>query len=184
VPTARDVGQSSSCIQQWACGLPYPAAGRRSSPPVAFPACVSTHVPRRWIPGHCLPFCTPIRPRCRLTVQRRPTGAGCIPQPAIRGRSAIALPWSRSPCSHFPRPFCDVSVHHCWLCQSIDGVSASARNSVEGRLAIPRPIASDPTPIALVKGKHSGEIESLDRHPGIATLNLGMRFHGILYPYL
>jgi len=109
VPTARDVGQSSSCIQQWACGLPYPAAGRRSSPPVAFPACVSTHVPRRWIPGHCLPFCTPIRPRCRLTVQRRPTGAGCIPQPAIRGRSAIALPWSRSPCSHFPRPFCDVS---------------------------------------------------------------------------
>ena len=29
----------------------------------------------------------------------------------------------------------------------------------------PRAIASDPTPIALVKGKHSGEIESLDRHP-------------------
>jgi len=36
----------------------------------------------------------------------------------------------------------------------------------------------DPTPITPVKGTYSGEIESLDRDPGIATLDPGMRFPG------
>jgi len=38
--------------------------------------------------------------------------------------------------------------------------------------------AGDPTPIAPVIGTYSGEIESLDRYPGIATLDPGMRFPG------
>jgi len=36
--------------------------------------------------------------------------------------------------------------------------------------------ASDPTPITPVKGTYSAEVESLDRDPGIMTLDPGMRF--------
>ena len=38
--------------------------------------------------------------------------------------------------------------------------------------------AGDRTPIALVKGTHSGETESVDWDTGIATFDLGMRFPG------
>jgi len=38
--------------------------------------------------------------------------------------------------------------------------------------------AGDPTPITLVKGMYSGKIKSLDRDPGIATLDPGMPFPG------
>jgi len=53
----------------------------------------------------------------------------------------------------------------------------------ESRLATPPPPllrapAGDPTPITPVKCMFSGEIESLDEDPGIATLDLGMRFPG------
>jgi len=33
VPTARNVGRSSGRVRRQACGLPYPASGRRSRPP-------------------------------------------------------------------------------------------------------------------------------------------------------
>jgi len=41
------VGRSSGRVRRWACGLPYPASGRRSRPPppVVFPACVLTRAP-------------------------------------------------------------------------------------------------------------------------------------------
>ena len=44
------------CVRRRACGLPYPASGRRLRHPIAFP------VPRRWRPGHCPPFHAPILP--------------------------------------------------------------------------------------------------------------------------
>ena len=77
------------------CGLPHPRASRRLHPPVAFPACISTRVPRHWRPGRCPPFCAPMRPRCRPIFQQ--LGRVAIPGPLSGGRSAIALARSRSP---------------------------------------------------------------------------------------
>jgi len=38
-----------------------------------------------------------------------PAGGAVIPQPVLREPMATVLPWSRSPCSPLPQPFCDVS---------------------------------------------------------------------------
>jgi len=87
------------------CGLPYPRASRRLHPPVAFPACILTRVPRHWRPGRCPPFCAPMRPRRRPIFQQ--LGRVAIPGPLSGGRSAIALARSRSPVAPH-RPFYDV----------------------------------------------------------------------------
>jgi len=94
------------------------------------------------------------------------------------GLMAIALLQSRS---LIPQPFCDVS---CALppAVSIDrwgpGIGREWRR---GRPVIaPPPLhpTGDPTPITLVKGTYSGEIESLSRDRGLSTLDPGMRFPG------
>ena len=51
VPTARNVGRSSGGVRRRACGLLYPASGRRSRPSVALHVCVLTGAPRRRRPG-------------------------------------------------------------------------------------------------------------------------------------
>ena len=53
------VGRSSGSVRRRACDLPYPASGRRSRPPVAFPACVSTRASRCQRPGCCPLFHAP-----------------------------------------------------------------------------------------------------------------------------
>jgi len=135
--------------------------------PVAFPACISMRAPWLQTPGHCLPFCAPICPRCRLIVQWRPTG---------RGGGAISRPVVRVPIRHCASPVappdCFVTF---WACH---------RSLWEWHLrpaSCPLPLrapAGDLTPITSVKGTYSGEIKSLDRDPGIVSLNPGMQFPG------
>jgi len=91
------VGRSSASSDggPTAYDLSYPASGRQSRPPVAFPACASTRVIRR--PPKTRRFMHPSRPRRRPIVQRRPTG-GSADSPARRPvadghcASRIALP--------------------------------------------------------------------------------------------
>jgi len=66
-------------------------------------------------------------------------GGRRFPGPLSGGRSAIALPRSRSSCSPLPNCFVTFRARHCPLCRSIDGVPASAGNSIGHRLAIAPP---------------------------------------------
>ena len=91
-----------------ACGLPYPASGRRSRPSVALHVCFLTGAPRRRRPGRCSPFHALI-PRASSGVRR---GEAVIPRPVVRGPMAVALSRSRSPVPS-PRPFW---ARHCRLC--------------------------------------------------------------------
>ena len=79
---------SSGRVRRRACGLPYPASGRRSRLSVALHVCFLTGVPWRRRHGRCHPFHARIPPRRRLIVQRCPTGGGeaVIPR-AITGFS-------------------------------------------------------------------------------------------------
>jgi len=91
---------SSDRIRRRACGLPYPAFGRRSRPSV----CVLTGAPRRRRPGHCPPFHGPIPPPATSTDCPAVSDGGgevMIPWPVVRGPMAAALPRSRS---HVPSP--------------------------------------------------------------------------------
>jgi len=96
-------------------------------------------------------------------------GGRRFPGPLSGGRSAIALPRSCSSCSPLPNCFATFRARHCPLCRSIDGVPASAGNSVGHRLAIAPPPshpAGDSTPIMSVKGTYSGEIEKSQSRSG------------------
>jgi len=103
-------------IVRWrACGLSYLASGWRSRPPVAFPACVSTRVPRHQRPGCCQPFHAPIPPAtstdCLATSNR---GGGDSParRPGPGGQWPLHFP-GRAPPVPSPQPF---RVRHCQLC--------------------------------------------------------------------
>jgi len=152
-------------------GLWSPVPGGWSAiaplPPAAFPACVSTRVPRHWRPICCLPFCMPIHPRRRPIVQQRPMGRAAIPR--------LTVQWLIGHCTSLvmlPQPFCDVSGVPP-PAMPIDrwgpGISREQhRGSAVNRSPSPplRAPAGDPTLIA-VKGTCLGEIESLDRDPGM-----------------
>ena len=100
--------------------------------------------------------------------------------PSSRGQSAIVLPWLCSLCIP-PGPFCDALGAPFYVDRSFTGGNggpAPAGYDVRGRPAIAPLFVPRPTPITPVKGTYSGEIESLDRDPGIASLELGMRFPG------
>jgi len=101
--------------------------------------------------------------------------------PSSGGRSAIALPQSRSPCSHFPQPFCGVSgapLHDVSIDQWGPGIGWEQHWGPAGDRPPPRAPAGDPTAIMPVKGTYSGDIESLNRDPGLVTLDPGMHFSG------
>ena len=103
---------SSGRVRRRACGLPYPAIGRRSRPSVALHVCFLTGAPRRRRPGHCPPFHRPFSrahlPPCDVDRLSSPAvsdegGGGDSParRPGADGRctSPVALPRT------LPRPF-------------------------------------------------------------------------------
>ena len=75
----HNVGRSSSRVRRRACGLPYPASGRRSLPSVVLHVCFLTGVPQRRRPSRCPPFHAPIPPATSTIVQPRPTGVRWFP---------------------------------------------------------------------------------------------------------
>jgi len=126
-----DVGRSSGHVWWWAWGLPYLGAGRRLRPHVVIPACVSTHALRWRRPGRCLPFHVPIWPRRQLFVQRCPMGVGGdSPAHCLGADRPLRFPGRAPPVASCPGHFVMFHACHCPLCRSIDGVPASAGNSV------------------------------------------------------
>ena len=160
-------------LRFWLIVQPYPTAGlgypilpgRQSRPLVARHICIMTGVLWRRRPSCCTPFCAPVLPRRRLVVQRRPTwGRGHGDAPARRPGAdrPFRIPGHAPSVGPSPGRFATFWVRHCPLCRSIDGVLASAGNSVGSQPAIPLCAhIVDPTPITPVKGTYSGEIESL-----------------------
>jgi len=73
---------SSDHVRRRACGLSYPAFGRRSRPSVALHVCFLTGAPWRRRPGHCPPFHAPIYPSRLSSGVRR--GEAVIPRPGGR----------------------------------------------------------------------------------------------------
>ena len=96
-----------------------------------------------------------------------PAGEAAIPQPVLREPMATVLPWSRSPCSPLPQPFCDVSgtpppakmIVHRW--QWGPGIAQEQCRGPAGDCPPPhRAHTGDLTPIMPVKGTYLGKIES------------------------
>jgi len=128
VPTACNVGRSSSRVRRRACGLPYPASGRRLRPSVALHICISTRVPRRRRPSRCPPFHAPVPPATSTDCPATSDGRGAvIPWPVVRGPMAVALPQSRSPIP-FPPAVLGAPPPAMLIVRSGDGVPSSARN--------------------------------------------------------
>jgi len=150
--------------------FPYPEAGRRSCPPVAFPACVSTHAPQRRRPAVSCAYLPTMSIDCPAASDR---GGRRLPGPSSGGRLATAHPRSRSPCSTPPRFVTFGCATACYVDRSMASRRRPGTALGTGRRSPPslRAPAGDPTPIMSVKGTYSGEIESLgncDSRPGNA----------------
>jgi len=103
-----DVGRSTGHVRRWACGFPVPWGQSAIASPRP-PSRSQPMFSQQWRPGRWPPFCMPIRPRRRLTVQRRPTGAGGnLPACHLGADWPLYFPGHAPPCSPLPRPFCDV----------------------------------------------------------------------------
>jgi len=145
-------------VRRRACGLPYPASGRRWRPSVALHVCVLTGVPRSRRRGRYPPFHAPTPPRRRPIVQRCPTGGGeaVIPRPVVRGSMRWPLHFpGRAPPYPPPDRFERTTAGYALLIvRRRDGVPSLAGNGAgSGRwssLPIRAP-AGDPTPITEVK---------------------------------
>ena len=135
-------------LRFWLIVRPYPMAGlgypilpgRQSRPLVARHICILTGVLWRRRPSCCTPFCVPVLPRRRLVVQRRPTwGRGHGDAPARRPGAdrPFRIPGHAPSVGPSPGRFATFWVRHCPLCRSINGVLASAGNSVGSQPAIP-----------------------------------------------
>ena len=175
-----DVGWLSGRVWQraWVSRTRRPEASRPSRFPIAFPACVSTCASRHWRLRRCPLFCAPIHPWRRPIVQGHLTVMGgdspaCRPGPIGHCTSSVSLP-----CSTLPWPFCDilgapppaVSIYR-WG----PGIGREQRRGPAGDHPPFGPCQrfdSDHTG----KNTYLGESKSLDRDPGIASLDLGMRF--------
>jgi len=142
-----------------------PEAGRRPCPPVVLHICVLTHVPWRGRPGRSLPAVSPAHLPAMSTVQRHPTGAGCD--------SPARCPGANRPLRSLQPPP--------WLFCNVSGMPPPAM-SIDQWVPVPGTVSGtslrSPSLPLRVKGTYSGEIESLSRDPGIATLDSGMRFIG------
>jgi len=135
-------------LRFWLIVRPYPTAGlgypilpgQQSRPLVACHICIMTGVLWRRRPSCCTPFCVPVLPRRRLVVQRRLTwGRGHGDAPARRPGAdrPFRIPGHAPSVGPSPGRFATFWVRHCPLCRSINGVLASAGNSVGSRPAIP-----------------------------------------------
>jgi len=148
--------------------FPYPAPDRQSRCPITFPACVSTCAPRRRSPGRRPPFHMPIPPATSTDCTAASNGGrAVIPWPVVWGLMAIALPRSRS-----PGRFGHATTRY------VDHPQAAMGSRHRSGTA-PGPVGDRPHPTShpcrrsnsnhAGKSTYSGEIESLDRDPGIAT---------------
>jgi len=88
---------SSGRVRWQACGLPYPASGRRSRPYVALHVCFLTGAPQRRRPSRCLPFHAPIPPASSGV--RRGRGGGDFPacRPGADGHCGSLVMLPRTP---------------------------------------------------------------------------------------
>jgi len=86
---------SSGRVRRRACGLPYPASGRRSRS-VALHVCFLTGAPRRRRPGRCSPFHAPIPP-ASSGVRRGGGGDSPARRPVADGRCASPVTLPRTP---------------------------------------------------------------------------------------
>ena len=77
---------SSDRVRRRACGISYPAFGRRSRPSVALHICFLTGAPQRRRPGRCPPFHVPIFPPRLSSGVRRGGGGGDSPASRPGGR--------------------------------------------------------------------------------------------------
>ena len=153
----------------------YPASSRRLHPPITFPASVSTGTPQR----RPLPAVLRAHPATSTDCPAVSDGGMVIPRPTVWGPMAIKLPRSRSSCTNPPAVLWHWARHHqlCRLSAGGNGIPALAGNGIGAGLPLRAP-AGDLTPIMLVKGTYSGNIQSLDRDPGIASLDPGIQFPG------
>jgi len=143
---------SSGRVRRWACGLPYPASGRRSRPCVALHVGFLTGAPRRRRPGRCSPFHAPIPPASSGV--RRGGGRGGdsrTRRPGANGHCAfpVALPRTLPPAILVaPLPTMLIVRRRRW-----GPVIGRERRRVRPVIA-PSPLrtpAGDPTPITQVK---------------------------------
>ena len=129
----------SGRVRRRACGLPYPASGRRSHPSVALHVCFLTGAPRRRRPGRCSPFHAPIPP-ASSGIRRWGGGGGDSPalHPGTDGRCAspVTLPVLGNWC------FGRATANY------VDRPQASLGSGDRPPLRTP---AGDPTPITHVK---------------------------------
>ena len=157
-----------------ACGLPHPASGRRTS-------AYLTGAPRRRRPSRCPPFHAHIPPATSTDCQATSDGGRArrwFPglRPGADGRCASRL--------HSPEPSPAVlgaPLPAMLIVRSGDGVPSSAGNGAcSGRWSLLPPSRPRRRSNSDHAGKstYSGEIESLDQDPGIATLVPRMPFPG------
>jgi len=150
-----------------ACGFPVPGVWSAiSSPPIMFPACVSTHAPWHRKPGHetCPSSCD-----VDWLSSGVQWGRAAIPRPIVWGRWPLHFPGRALCVAPFPWPFCDISGVPL-PAMSIDRwgphIGQEQHRGPAGDRPSPlRASAGDPTPNTSVKGMYSGEIESGSR-PG------------------
>jgi len=137
---------SSGHVRRRACGLPYPASGRRSRPSVALHVCFLIGVPQRRRPGRCSPFHAPIPP---ASSGIRRGGGGDSP---ARRPGAVVLPQSRSPVPS--RPFFACTADYVDRPQAALGSRHQPGTAPGPDGDRPSPLrapAGDPTPITQVK---------------------------------
>ena len=145
--------------------FPYLEAGRRPCPPVVLHICVLTRAMARetWPLAACRFTCSSA---CNVDCPAASNGGRLwFPGTLSRGQSTIAL-------SLQPPP---------WLFCNVSGVPPPAM-SIDQWVPVPGTVSGtslrSPSLPLRVKGTYSGEIKSLSRDPGIATLDSGMRFIG------
>ena len=155
---------SSGRVRRRACCLPYPASGWRSRPSVALHVCFLTGVPRRWRSRRCSPFHTPIPPASSGV--RRGGGGGDFParRPGADARCASPVTLPCTPPAVLGMPLLTMLIvrRRRW-----GPVIGRERCRVRAVIAAP-PSFAPPPAIHADKSTYSGEIESLDRDPGIA----------------
>ena len=177
MPPARNVGRSSGRVRWWAYGLPYPASGRRSHPCRA--ACLlldrcATAPETRPLPAVSLAH--PARDVNRLSLSSDVRqGEAVIPGPSSGGRWPLRFPGHAPP---YPPPAVLGAPLPAMLIVRRRWGPVIGRERRRVRPVIAPPPFAPPPAIHAGKSTYSGEIESLDRDPGIATLVPGMRFPG------
>ena len=161
---------SSGCVRRRACGLPYPASGRRSRPSVALHVCFLTGAPRYRRPGRCSPFRAPIPP-ASSGVRRVVGGDSPARRPGADGRCVSPVTLL---CTPSPRPFWACHCRLCWSSAGGVGVPSSAGNGAgSSRWSPLPPLRRRSNSDHAGKSSYSGEIDYR-----FLTFQTGSRFSG------